>query len=145
MRRFVLAAAVAVAMLAAVPAQAATDRERKPDKAFDVRVLSSPADMVTGGDALVEVSIPKNVSPKKVTVSVNGIDITDTLTYDEDAETLTGMVTNLELGDNELHVDSNGREIDLDGLALAVDHDVLDRCRASCRDLFRGRRQLHCG
>src|SRR5687768_5809032 len=100
MRRFVLAAAVAVAMLAAVPAQAATDRERKPDKAFDVRVLSSPADMVTGGDALVDVSIPKNVSPKKVTVSVNGIDITDTLTYDEDAETLTGMVTNLELGDN---------------------------------------------
>ena len=107
MRRFVLAALAGVAVLAAVPAQAATERDREPDREFDVRVLSSPADMVTGGDALVEVSIPKNVNPKKVTVSVNGIDITATLDLDDEGRDADRDGHGLELGDNELHVDSN--------------------------------------
>jgi hypothetical protein len=60
---------------------------------FELRVLSSPASMVTGGDALVKVTIPRNVPLHKATVSLNGDDVTSTLTLDPEARTLTGMVS----------------------------------------------------
>ena len=103
MKRFVLAALAGVAVLAAAPAHAATTHD------FEIQVLSSPPEMVTGGDALVRVSIPRNVPLHQVTVSVNGNDVTGTLELDSTARTLTGMVTGLTLGDNALHVDSNGQ------------------------------------
>jgi phosphoribosylcarboxyaminoimidazole (NCAIR) mutase len=102
MRRFVLAALAGLAAVAAAPVHAATHD-------FEVKVLSSPAEMVTGDDALVQVSIPRNVPLHKATVTVNGADVTGTLELDASARTLTGMVTELELGNNELHVDSNGK------------------------------------
>ena len=77
------------------------------EKNFQLRVLSSPPSMVTGGDALVEVTIPKNVPPAKATVLVNGADVTATLELDRKARTLTGMVTGLRLGPNTLAAESN--------------------------------------
>ena len=109
MRRFVLVTLAGAATLAAGPGSVAAERPPGQSHDFEIRVLSSPASMVTGGDALVQVSIPKNVPPRKTTVTLNGVDITGTLTYDAVADTLTGMVTGLVLGANELHVDSNGR------------------------------------
>ena len=102
MKRTVLAAVAAVAAIAAAPAQGAATHD------FEIEVLSSPADMVTGGDALVQVTIPRTVPLHKATVSLNGTDITRTLELDAEARTLTGMVTGLRLGDNTLHADSNG-------------------------------------
>ena len=75
---------------------------------FELRVLSSPASMVTGGDALVQVTIPRNVPLHKATVSLDGDDVTSTLTLDPEARTLTGMVSGMHLGANELFADSNG-------------------------------------
>ena len=103
MKRFVLAALAGIAAVAAVPAHGATTHD------FEVEVLSSPAEMVTGGDALVQVSIPRTVPLHQATVSVNGEDVTGTLRLDAGERTLTGLVTGLELGENELHVDSNGQ------------------------------------
>lgn len=102
MKRTVLAAVAAVAAIAAAPALGAATHD------FEIEVLSSPADMVTGGDALVQVSIPRTVPLHKATVSLNGADITGTLELDAAARTLTGMVTGLQLGENTLHADSNG-------------------------------------
>jgi hypothetical protein len=76
---------------------------------FEIDVLSSPATMVTGGDALVQVSIPRNVPLHKAKLLVNGEDVTATLELDESARTLTGMVDGLRLGENTLFADSNGR------------------------------------
>src|SRR5215204_6862315 len=76
---------------------------------FDLRVLSSPASMVTGGDALVQVTIPRTVPLHKATVLVNGEDVTSTLALDASARTLTGMIDGLHLGANTLAADSNGR------------------------------------
>jgi hypothetical protein len=75
---------------------------------FTVTVLSSPASMVTGGDALVRVSIPQTVPLAKATVSVNGVDVTSSLERDDTARTLTGMVSGLRLGENTVFADSNG-------------------------------------
>jgi len=76
---------------------------------YELRVLSSPPSMVTGGDALVQLTIPRNVPLHKAVLLRNGTDITSTLTLDESARTLTGMVTGLRLGANELVAESNGR------------------------------------
>jgi hypothetical protein len=104
MRRWVLTVAVAAAVLvAAAPAGADATHE------FRLEVLSSPPSMVTGGDALVRVTIPRTVPIAKATVAVNGRDVTGTLTLDADARTLTGMVDGLALGANTLSADSNGR------------------------------------
>ena len=76
---------------------------------FELRVLSSPPTMVTGGDALVQVTIPRTVPLHKATVLVNGEDVTSTLELDASARTLTGMVDGLHLGANTLSAESNGR------------------------------------
>jgi hypothetical protein len=80
--------------------------------AFQLRVLSSPADMVTGGDALVRVTIPRKVPLDKARVSLNGRDVTSTLELDRSARTLTGMVEGLRLGENTLsaHSTRHGRK-----------------------------------
>ena len=60
MKRLILTATAVVVGLAAAPAQAATTHD------FELRVLSSPASMVTGGDALVQVTVPRTVPLAKM-------------------------------------------------------------------------------
>ena len=50
--------------------------EAAPD-ALQIVVLSNRADLISGGDALVEVVLPPDVAPDKVRVTVNGHDMTD--------------------------------------------------------------------
>ena len=104
MRRLAWAALACVCALGSAPVSAA-----ETTKDFAVRVLSSPASMVTGGDALVEVSVPRTVPMQQTTVLLNGSDITSTLQRNDAARTYTGMVSGLRLGANTLFVDSNGR------------------------------------
>jgi Tannase-like family of unknown function (DUF6351) len=96
-----LALAGALATASAAPTATTHD--------FELRVLSSPASMVTGGDALVRVTIPRTVPLHQATVSLNGVDVTSTLTLDAEARTLTGMVSGMHLGANRLFADSNGQ------------------------------------
>ena len=65
--------------------------------------------MVTGGDALVQVTVPRTVPLHQAKVLVNGVEVTDTLDRDDDARTYTGMVRDLHLGDNTLAAEANGR------------------------------------
>jgi hypothetical protein len=69
---------------------------------FQIRVLSSRPEMVTGGDALVRVELPAGVSPSDVKLTVNGIDATSKLKSDASGRSLTGLVTGLGLGPNTL-------------------------------------------
>src|SRR5215208_2718839 len=85
-------AAVVAALAVAPTAFAAATHDYK------LRVLSSPPSMVTGGDALVQLTIPRNVPLHKAVLLRNGSDITSTLTLDESARTLTGMVAGLRPG-----------------------------------------------
>src|SRR5882672_7251965 len=61
---------IVMAAVAAAPAPArAADR-------FDVTVLSNRADLISGGDALVEIVLPTGVDPASVRVDVDGRDVT---------------------------------------------------------------------
>ena len=69
---------------------------------LSLKVLSSPANMVTGGDALVRLRIPRNIPLTKPKVFLNGTDVTSSLQLDAVARTRTGLVDGLELGANSL-------------------------------------------
>jgi hypothetical protein len=88
--------AVAAILLAAPGAAAA--------ESIDVSVLSSRADQVSGGDALLRVDAPRGLLGK-LAVLRNGEDVTDAFTRDGDA--LVGLVDGLRDGENAIAVRPN--------------------------------------
>ena len=97
-------AAIAMAVaLGAAPAVLA-----KATHGYDIRTLSTRADAVSGGDVLIAIDVPRTVPRQKAAIYVNGVDVTASLRWDENARTLTGLVTGLRLGANEIFADSNG-------------------------------------
>ena len=106
--RRVIRGILAVVIGAAAVATAASPALAKATHEFEIRTLSTRPDTVTGGDVLLQVEIPRVVPLQKARVFVNGADITSTLVLDSDARTLTGLVTGLKPGANEVAAYSNG-------------------------------------
>ena len=75
---------------------------------FEIVTLSNRADLISGGNALVEVRVPKNVPLKKVTLWLNGHEVTAAFQTNEVAGTMRGLLTGLVIGENEFLADSNG-------------------------------------
>jgi hypothetical protein len=99
-RRLVLALVPVVAggTLALAPALAAPGDGAAAQDVVEVRTLSGRADLVSGGDALVEVTVPAGASTAAVRVDVGGRDVSDAFRERDGA--LLGLVTGLALGDN---------------------------------------------
>jgi len=64
-----------------------------------VTVLSTRADSVSGGDAVIQVSLPAGVSPLQVVVLRNGTDVTSSFVA-TDLSTLKGLVSGFNVGLN---------------------------------------------
>jgi hypothetical protein len=73
---------------------------------FDINVLSSRPYLVSGGSALVEVDVPKQVDLSRVHIYANGLDVTSAFHANSMAGTLTGLVTGLQIGDNTVQATS---------------------------------------
>ena len=95
-RLCVAALAFAAALPAAGPAGAA-------DGVVTIEVLSGRADLVSGGDALVEVSLPAGVDASDVRVDLGGRDVSDAF-GPRPGQRFGGLVTGLRLGPNLLTV-----------------------------------------
>ncbi len=95
----------AAALLAAISLQVQAD-----DDSFEVITLSNRADLISGGDALVEVRVPKGVALSRVSVTRNGADVT-ALFSPAGPSALRGLVTGLVEGRNEVaaRIDGRGR------------------------------------
>ncbi|MFC7404522.1 DUF6351 family protein [Georgenia alba] len=78
-----------------------------PPPGFTVEVLSGRPDTVTGGDALVAVTVPRNVPVHHVEVTVDDVDVTSAFAPTE-PRVLVGLVDGLDHGVNTLRVESNG-------------------------------------
>jgi hypothetical protein len=97
--RWLLAiASIGGAVLAGAPAAAADG--------IDLDVLSSRADQVSGGDALVRVEAPRG-QLDQLMVRRNGVDVTGA--FEESDGDLVGLVEGLELGRNTIEVRRRGR------------------------------------
>ncbi len=101
-----LAGAVAVAVLTVALAGATGAAGGQSDgkhKKLELSVVSSPAHLVSGGDARVEVAVPKATPLAKVTVTLDGVDVTGSFGPDpEGNHQLEGVVTGLPLGKSTL-------------------------------------------
>lgn len=73
-----------------------------------IEVLSNRADLVSGGDALVEVKLPAGVDARDATVKLDGRDITHDFRHTSTGR-FVGLVSGLREGDNELtaHLSKN--------------------------------------
>ena len=68
---------------------------------IEIVTLSNRADLISGGDALIEVRVPKGVALNKVRLSLNGRDVTGSFKANAAARTLRGLVTGLVEGRND--------------------------------------------
>jgi len=76
---------------------------------FEIATLSNRADLISGGDALVEVRVPKTVPLHQVRLLLNGRDVAAAFRTDAAARIMRGVLTGLVQGQNEFLADSNGR------------------------------------
>ena len=63
--------------------------------------LSNRADLISGGDAFIEVRVPTSVALNKVRLSLNGHDVTGAFTANATVRTLRGVVSGLVEGRND--------------------------------------------
>src|SRR5688572_14777246 len=69
---------------------------------FEIRTLSSRADLVSGGDALVAITVPAGTKAGQLNVALNGKDITARFTLDAATGEYRGVVEGLALGANRI-------------------------------------------
>ena len=69
---------------------------------FEIRTLSSRADLVSGGDALVGITVPAGTKPDQLSVTLNGKDITAQFTLDAASGEYRSLVDGLALGANRI-------------------------------------------
>ncbi len=99
---------VIVGLLALVPAAWSALAAEK----VDVRVVSSRHDMVSGGDALIEITGVATTSASPVlSVTVNGRDLTNAFRVTRQGGPLLGRINSLTLGKNTLEVRSDGKPV----------------------------------
>jgi hypothetical protein len=80
--------------------------EAKSDK-LQLRTLSNRADLISAGDALVEIVLPPGIAANAVQVELNKRDITQQFAIRADGRFL-GLVNGLEIGENKLSAKAKG-------------------------------------
>jgi hypothetical protein len=87
--------------LAMLPVDGTTAAPTPPQPRLTIEVLSNRADLISGGDALVAVDVPRGVRPGAVRVTAGGRDVTQR--FDQVAgRRLVGLVRGLDLGANRV-------------------------------------------
>jgi len=71
---------------------------------LEVRAISSPPDMVSGGDVLIEAVIPSGDVEKQSTITLNGVKVDAAFHSTQDARTVRALVTGLSLGRNVIQI-----------------------------------------
>ena len=99
--------ALAAAALVCLPTAAAVGPPAGLHGALELRVVSSPPQYVSGGDARIEVAVPDVTPLADVHVTLNGADVTSAFAQDpEGNHQLEGVVTGLPLGPSTLDGDA---------------------------------------
>jgi len=78
------------------------------NNAFEIRTLSSRPETVSGGDVLLEVTIPRRVALNSVRLTLNGTDVTSMFSIDATTRRMRGLIGGLVVGTNHFAVHSHG-------------------------------------
>lgn len=72
-----------------------------------VKVLSNRSDLISGGDALIEVIAPDGIATEALVMQLNGDDVSATFATTADGRFI-GLIEDLELGDNSFTASAGG-------------------------------------
>jgi hypothetical protein len=75
---------------------------------LDIRTLSTKPELVSGGDVLVEVAGPPNLTVKNLVVRANGRDVSAAFKPGAQSKGLVALVTGLQVGSNSLEASMRG-------------------------------------
>lgn len=83
--------------------------KQRQDRALEIRTLSNRADLVSGGDVLVEIVLPHRTQANDVQVELNGRDIRHEFALRADGR-FVGLLKGLSVGKNKLVAVARGQE-----------------------------------
>jgi hypothetical protein len=112
-----LAALCALAVLfgrVALPGKPSSD-------GLNLWILSSRADMVSGGDALIKIALSGSMPLSKITATVNGKDATASFRPDATGKSLIGRVEGLVIGPNTIAISVGGKLV---GQEMMINHPI---------------------
>ena len=107
MNRFAALGILAVLGALTIPV-AAQQKAAAAGAAFEIHALSTRPDLVTGGDVLLQIAGPANLSAKNLIVRVNGKDISGAFKLAADSKALLGLVSGLNVGSNAVIASMRG-------------------------------------
>jgi hypothetical protein len=122
--------AIALVLGATTAEAAAPGNGPDRDRLVLVTVSNSRPELVSGGEVLVRVDVPKHIAPADVQITADGQDVTSSFALESDGS-LLGLVTGLRIGRNRLVAAADGHFASLD----VVDHSING-------PVFSGRQQL---
>jgi Tannase-like family of unknown function (DUF6351) len=92
----------AVALASGMPGAGAASTLGGSAQIIRITVLSAHPQSISGGDALLRISLPERMNLRDARVTLNQRDITDAFDPDDASHSLIGLVANLRLGKNSL-------------------------------------------
>lgn len=96
------------ALLTLAASAGALARYDSPGGGVEIRTLSNRADLISSGDALVEVRLPKSVAPHKLELRLNGRNVTSQFHTTAAGRRMVGLLGGLIEGGNELVAAAKG-------------------------------------
>lgn len=82
--------------------------QQKTASTLEIRALSARPELVSGGDVLLQIDGPPNLTPKNLTVRVNGKDVSSAFKPATGGKALVGLVTGLNVGSNPIQASMRG-------------------------------------
>ena len=96
--------AIVLVIAASLVASTGWTFARAADDPFEIATLSARPDMVSGGDVLVGVTVPRAVPLDRTRITLNGADVTSAFHRNGDNHAMTGLVKGLKAGPNAISV-----------------------------------------
>src|SRR5262245_17630893 len=96
------AAGIAFALIGVLTSMVINDGFSQSAARLEIKTLSSRPDLVSGGDALVEVKAPAGAQLSQLTLTLNGKDVTNRLRPDAASGGFRGLISGMAVGENTL-------------------------------------------
>ncbi len=127
MKRFAAVGFIAIAGSLTVPLAA---QQRAAAPALEIRALSTRPELVSGGDVLVQIGGPANLTVKNLTVRLNGKDVSASFkpaagpapSGVEGSKALVGLLTGLQVGSNSIQASMRGNKATAQTAQLAINN-----------------------
>ena len=104
-----MARSFTITLLAVGMFMASVTAQQPADAALEITALSSKAEFASGGDVLLQVTGPENLTARNLTVRLNGSDVSRSFRLAADSKSVIGRVTGLDVGPNAIEASMGGQ------------------------------------